>query len=76
MHNNECKESSTTLSNDDGSENVAKKWICVLSNLLASICDPFNLSNEGNFSWSGLFKDLIQVQKKKGKFVVVYLRPP
>ena len=57
-------------------ENVAKKRICVLSNLFASIWDPFNLSNVGIFSWNGLSKDLIQVQKEKGKFVVVYLRPP
>ena len=33
--------------------------------------DPLNMSNVGDFSWSWILKDFIQVQKEKGKFVVV-----
>jgi len=41
-----------------------KKWICVLSNVFL---DPLNMSNAGDFSWSWIFKDFIQVQKEEGK---------
>ena len=33
--------------------------------------DPLNMSNAGDFSWSWILKDFIQVQKQEGKFVVV-----
>ena len=53
---------------DDGSgKGVAKKtWICVLSNFIASIWK--NLSNIGDFCWTWILQDLIQLQKEKGKF--------
>ena len=38
--------------------------------------DAFNLSNEGDYSWSLILKDFIQVQKERGKFVVVCSRIP
>ena len=53
-------------SDDDGTKNV-----CL---------DPLNLLNKGNFSFLQLNfyfnKGCIQIQKEKGEFVVMYLRPP
>ena len=40
-----------------GSENVAKKWIFLLRNFIAS--------NVGYFSWSWILKEFILVQKRK-----------
>ena len=34
------------------------------------------MSNAGDFSWSWIVKDFIQVEKEEGKFVVVCPRPP
>jgi len=34
------------------------------------------MSNAGDFSWSWILKDFIQVQKEEEKFVVVCPRPP
>ena len=31
--------------------------------------DPLNMSNVGDFSWSWILKDFVQVQKEEGKFV-------
>ena len=38
--------------------------------------DPLNTSNTGDFSWSLVLKDFIQVKKEEGNFVVVCPRPP
>ena len=38
--------------------------------------DPLNVSNAGDFSWSWMRKDFIQVHREDGKFVVVCPRPP
>ena len=38
--------------------------------------DPLNMSNVGDFSWSWILKDFVQVQKEEGKFVVVCPRSP
>ena len=67
-----------TLSNDDddGSENVAKKMNLRSFKLNRVYLDPLNMSNAGDFSWSWILKDFIQVQKEEGKFVVVCPRPP
>ena len=68
-----------TLSNDDdddGSENVAKKMNLRSFKLNRVYLDPLNMSNVGDFSWSLILKDFIQVQKEKGKFVIVCPRPP
>ena len=67
-----------TLSNDndDGSENVAKKMNLRSFKLNRVYLDPLNISNAGDFSWSWLLKDFIQVQKQGGKFVVVCPRSP
>ena len=37
--------------------------------------DPLNMSSAGDFSWSWISKDFIQVQKEEGEFVVVRPRP-
>ena len=61
------------LSNDDddASENVAEKMNLRPFKLFCVSLNPFNLSNIGEFSWSWILKDLNQVPKEKGKFVVV-----
>ena len=38
--------------------------------------EPLNYSNVGDFSWSWILKGFIHVQIEKGKFVVVFPRPP
>ena len=67
-----------TLSNDDddGSEKVVKKMNLRSLKLNRVYLDPLNMSNVGDFSWSWILKDSIQVQKEEGKFVVVCSRPP
>ena len=65
-----------SLSNDDdddGSENVAKKINLRPFKLCRVYVDPLNLSNAGDFSWSRILEDFIQVEN--GKFVVVCSRP-
>ena len=66
-----------TLSNydDDGSEKVVKKMNLRYFKLNRVYLDPLNMSNAGDFSWSWILKDSIQVQKEQGKFVVVYPCP-
>ena len=61
---------------DDGSENVAKKMNLPSFRLNRFYLDPLNMSNAGDFFWSWIRQDFIQVQKEKGKFVVVCPRPP
>ena len=61
-------------SNDDGSENVAKKlnlpyFKCY--RVYLELLNLQNLSNVDDFSWSCILKDFIQDQKEKGEFVVV-----
>ena len=72
------KLSTGTLSNDDddGSENVAKKTNLRSFKLNRVCLGPLNMSNVGDFSWSWIRKDFIQVQKEEEKFVVVCPRPP
>ena len=67
-----------TLSNDDddGSENVAKKTNLRSFKLNRVYLDRFNMSSAGDFSWSWILKDFIEVQKEEGKFVVVCPRLP
>ena len=62
---------------DNGSKDVAKleKLNLRLFKLYRVYLDPLKLSKVGGFSWSWILKDFIQVQKEKGKFVVVRLRP-
>ena len=59
-----------------GSENVAKKKNLRSVKLNRVYLDPLNMSNAGDFSWSRILKDFIQVQKEEGKSVVVCPRPP
>ena len=47
--------------NDDGSENVAKKMNLPSFNLNRVYLDPLYMSNAGDFSWSWIVKDFIQV---------------
>ena len=61
---------------NDGSENVGKKMNLRSLKLNRVYFDPLNMSNAGDFSWSWILKDFIQVQKEEGKFVVVCPRPP
>ena len=60
-----------TLSEDDGdgSENFAKKMNLRAFKLNRVCLDPLNMSNAGDFSWSWILKDFIQVKKDEGKFV-------
>ena len=53
-----------------------KNWVWVLSNLIASIWTLSICQMQGDFSWSWIRKDFIQVQKERGKFVVACPRPP
>ena len=46
---------------DDGSENVAKKMNLRSFNLNRVYLDPPYMSNAGDFSWSWIVKDFIQV---------------
>ena len=73
-----CSARLEPLSNNDdhGSENVAKKMNLRSFKLNRVYLDPLNMSNAGDFSWSWILKDFIQVQKEEGKFVVVCPRPP
>ena len=50
---------------DDGSENVAEKMNLRPFKLFCVFLNPFNLSSIGDFSWSWILKDFIQVPKKK-----------
>ena len=61
---------------DDGTENVGKKMNLRSFKLNRVYLDSLNMSNAGDFSWSGILKDFIQVQKEEGKFVVVCPLPP
>ena len=65
-----------SLSNDDGSESVALKMNLRSFNLYRVHLDLLNMSNAGDFSWSSILKDFVQVQKEKREFVVVCSRPP
>ena len=58
-----------TLSNDDddGSENVAKKMNLRSFKLNRVYLDPLNMSNAGDFSWSWIRKDFLQVQKEQAR---------
>ena len=60
-----------TLSNDDdgGRENVAKKMNLRSLKLNRVYLARFNVSNTGDFPWSLIHKDFIQVQKEEGKFL-------
>ena len=46
-------------------KNVAKKMNLRSFNWIASILDPLNVSNAGDFSWSWILKYFIQVQKEE-----------
>ena len=59
----------------DGSENVAKTMNFRSFKLNRVYLEPLNMSNAGDFSWSWILKDFIQLQKEEGKFVVVCSRP-
>ena len=61
---------------DDGSETAGKKVNLRSFKLNRAYLAPLNTSNAGDFSWSWILKDFIQVQKEEGKFVVVCPRPP
>ena len=67
-----------TLSNDDddGSENVGKKMNLRSFKFHRVYLDPRNMSNAGDFSWSWILKDFIQVKREEEKLVVVCSRPP
>ena len=54
------KLSSGTLSNDDGSENFAKKTNLRSFKLNRVYLDPLIMSNAGDFSWSWILKDLLK----------------
>ena len=51
----------------DSSDNVLKKWIRAVSNLIAVISIHLDVSNVGKIIWSCIYKDyvLIQLHRKK-----------
>ena len=61
----------TLSKDDDSSENVSKQMNLRSFKLNPVYLDPLNMSNAGDFSWSWIRKDFIQVQIEKGKYVVV-----
>ena len=66
----------TLSKDDDGSEVVVKKMNLRSFKLNRVYLDLFKKSNAGDFSWSWILKDFIQVQKEEGTSVVVCPRPP
>ena len=66
-----------SLSNDDKDdrENVAAKMNLHPIKLCRVYVELLNLPNRGDFSWSWILQDFIQVLEKKGKFVVVCSPP-
>ena len=60
-----CSLIATLNNDDDGSENVAKKITLSSFKLNRFYLDPLNMSNAGDFSWSWILKDFIQVKKKR-----------
>ena len=68
-----CREIIGTLNNydNDGSENITKKWICVLSNFIASIWNRSIRQMLATFSGVAFLRALSML-----KFVVVCPRPP
>ena len=69
MCDHQTKLGTLSNDNDDSSENVAKKMNLRSFKLNRVYLDPVNMSNVGDFSWSWILKDFIQVQKEEGKFV-------
>lgn len=63
MRNSQPFDTRELLSNDDGSENGAKKRILRPFIFYRLHLDALNLSNVGDFYWSEICKDFIQVQK-------------
>ena len=57
--------------NDDRSENIGKKKNLCSFKLNRFYLDTLNMSKVGDFSWSWILKDFIEVQKQEGKFVVL-----
>ena len=55
--------------NNDGSENVAKKMNLRSFNFNRVYLELLNMSNAGDFSWSWILKDFIQVQKEERNFL-------
>ena len=61
---------------DDGRENITKKMNLRPFKLYHVYLEPLNYSILGDFSWSWILKGFVYVQIEKGKFVVVFPRPP
>ena len=62
---------------DDGSENVAKKRTCVLSNSIASIWTRSICQMQATFPGVEFLRiSVLQVQKEERKFVVLCPHPP
>ena len=66
----------TLSDNDDnGSENITKKWNLRPFKLYRVYWEPLNSSNVRDFSWSWILKGFTLVQIEKRKFVVVLSTP-
>ena len=61
---------------DDGRENITKKMNLRPFKLYHVYLETLNYSILGDFSWSWILKGFVYVQIEKGKFVVVFPRPP
>ena len=53
-----------------------EKWNSAAANFFGAYSILFNSSNVGNFSWSWILKDCIEVQEKKKEVVVLCSLPP
>ena len=67
---------SLSNSDDDGSEDIAKKMNLCPFKLYRLHLEPLNSSNVSDFSWGWILKGFIYVKIEKRKFVVVSPRPP
>ena len=60
----------------DGYENVTWKVKSRYFKIYRAYSISFNSSNVGNFFWSWILKDCIEVQEKKKKVAILSSRPP
>ena len=64
-------------SNDgDGYKNITLKVNSLCFKLYLTYSISFNSANNGEFFWSWILKDYIEVQRKKKKIAVLCLHPP
>ena len=67
-----------SLSNNDGNDykNITSKVNSLCFKLYLTYSISFNSANNGEFFWSRILKDYIEVPEKKKKIAVLCLHPP